>query len=386
MHREAPLSAKNSSETILLALAPGPQNTNQPSAAVRSLSIAPMPRTSEPGKKRSRVKAPSSEVQADSRSHPLHCDDSEQVTTRGIIDRGYYQDGEICGLTFIAGQRGMGKTTEAIRLVERNALAPSFFFDTVGKHVALLPGFVQFSQPGPMLEYLRTNRGRRVRIVYVPRDVQPEEHLIAVLKMVRAFGWMVFCIDEIDTFCGQEWGVKGMPIELYNLVHFGRHFQVSMLCTARDPASLSIGFRSQCAFMRIFRTDEDNYVKYFAGRIGKANAEKLRALQRTYFCFGNRAGAKLRFAAGRAHRYRNYLNFSLNKPEIPCAPRSSLVKLFGAGNTRHSAPAFSGTHRRKRIMKFWHVVIGVAVVFLIINVWASSVLKGVPVVGGYLGQ
>jgi hypothetical protein len=37
-------------------------------------------------------------------------------------------------------------------------------------------------------------------------------------------------------------------------------------------------------------------------------------------------------------------------------------------------------------MKFWHVALGVVVVFLIINVWASSVLKGVPVVGGYLGQ
>jgi hypothetical protein len=205
------------------------------------------------------------------------------VTTRGIID-GEYQDGEICGLTFIAGQRGMGKTTEAIRLVKQ-CTGAVVFFDTVGKHVALLPGFVQFAQPGPLLEYLRANRGRRVRVVYVPRDVQPEEHLIAVCKMVRAFGWMILCIDEIDTFCGQEWGVKGMPIELYNLVHFGRHFQVSMLCTARDPASLSIRFRSQCAFMRIFRTDEDNYVKYFAGRIGKANAEKLRALARTYYLF-----------------------------------------------------------------------------------------------------
>jgi hypothetical protein len=37
-------------------------------------------------------------------------------------------------------------------------------------------------------------------------------------------------------------------------------------------------------------------------------------------------------------------------------------------------------------MKFWHGVIAVVVVFIIINVWASSVLKGVPVVGGYLGQ
>lgn len=223
------------------------------------------------------------------------------TNVRGIFE-GEYQDGEIRGLTFIAGQRDMGKTTEAIRLVKQCTGAVTFF-DTVGRHVPLLPGFVVFSQPGPMLEYLRLNRGRRIRIVYVPRDVQPEQHLIAVCRMVRAFGWMVLCIDEIDAFCGQDWGAKGMPVELYNLVHFGRHFQVSMLCTARDPASLSIRFRSQCAFMRIFRTDEETYIKYFAGRIGKANAAKLPSLPRTYYLF---------WESGRPHA------------EIRGGPRSSL--------------------------------------------------------------
>lgn len=202
---------------------------------------------------------------------------------RGIVD-GEYQDGELRGLTFIAGQRGMGKTTEAIRLVEQCS-GPVVFFDTMGRHASLLHGFKVFSQPGPMKEYMLANRGRRARIVYVPLDVQPLQHLVAVCLMVRAFGSMIFCIDEIDEFCGQEFGARGMPDELYNLCHYGRHFQVSMLCTARDPVSLSKRFRSQCAFMRIFRTDEEAYVKYFAARIGKANAAKLPTLPQTYFLF-----------------------------------------------------------------------------------------------------
>ena len=200
---------------------------------------------------------------------------------RGFID-GEYQDGELRGLTFLAGQRGMGKTTEAIRLVERCG-GPVIFFDTVGRHAALLKGFQVFNQPGPLKEHFRANAGRRVRVVYVPLDEFPEQHMVAVATLVRAFGKMIFCVDEVDTFCGQEWGVKGMPIELYNLAHYGRHYQVSMLCTARDPASLSIRFRSQCEFMRLFRTDEERYVKYFEARIGKANAAKLSMLQKTYF-------------------------------------------------------------------------------------------------------
>ncbi len=200
---------------------------------------------------------------------------------RGFVD-GEYQDGELRGLTFLAGERGMGKTTEAIRLVQQCG-GPVIFFDTVGKHVHLLRGFKEFNQPGPLVEYLKINRGRRVRVVYVPRDEWPEKHLIAVCLAVRAFGNLILCVDEIDSFCGPEWGHKGMPPALYNLAHFGRHYRVSMLCTARDPSTLSIKFRSQCAFMRIFRTSEKRYVKYFEARIGKANAAKLPTLKKTYF-------------------------------------------------------------------------------------------------------
>ena len=35
--------------------------------------------------------------------------------------------------------------------------------------------------------------------------------------------------------------------------------------------------------MRLFRTDEERYVKYFEARIGKANAAKLPTLPKTYF-------------------------------------------------------------------------------------------------------
>jgi hypothetical protein len=215
---------------------------------------------------------------------------------RGFID-GEYQDGELRGLTFLAGERGMGKTTEAIRLVEQ-CTGPVIFFDTVGTHAHLLRGFVRFSQPGPLVEYLRINRGRWVRVVYVPKDEFPEKHVIAICLAARAFGNLILCLDEIDQFCGPEWGQKGMPKELYNLAHFGRHYRVSMLCTARDPATLSIKFRSQCAYMRIFRTSEERYVNYFAARIGKVNAATLPTLQKTYFLLWQAGDLNARICGG----------------------------------------------------------------------------------------
>jgi hypothetical protein len=200
---------------------------------------------------------------------------------RGFID-GEYQDGELRGLTFLAGMRGMGKTTEAIRLVE-GCSGPVVFFDTVNRHSHLLKGFKIFNQPGPLKQFLLANVGRRVRVCYVPLDENDADHVRAVCTLVRAIGNMMFALDEIDQFCGAEWGVKQMPPELYHLAHYGRHCRVSMLCTARDPPSLSKRFRSQCQFMRLFRIDEDDYVKYFARRIGKENASKLPTLEKTYF-------------------------------------------------------------------------------------------------------
>jgi hypothetical protein len=211
---------------------------------------------------------------------------------RSFID-GEWQDGELRGLTFLAGERGMGKTTEMIRLVDQCS-GSVVFFDTVGTHVHLLRGFVEFNQPGELEEYLRANLGRRVRAVYVPRDEFPEQHLIAVCLLVRGFGMelskrfgdrggMILVIDEIDQFCGPKWGDERMPRPLYNLAHFGRHYHTSMACTARDPATLSIKFRSQCAVMRIFRTSEETYVQYFARKIGKHNAAKLPTLKKTFY-------------------------------------------------------------------------------------------------------
>jgi hypothetical protein len=204
--------------------------------------------------------------------------------TRGFID-GEWQDGEVRGRTFIAGEAGMGKTTEMLRLVFQ-CTGAVLFFDTAGTHADRLRarGFITMHQPGTLKDYLLANLGRRVRVVYVPLD-DPDEHMHEVATIVRAlakcFGGMIFAVDEIDMCCGT--GKRGMDPALYYLAQLGRHVHVSMICTARDPATLPIRFRSQCSSMRLFRTNENIYLEYFAKRIGKANAARLQTLQKTYY-------------------------------------------------------------------------------------------------------
>ncbi len=200
---------------------------------------------------------------------------------RGFID-GEYQDGEIRGLIAVFGMRGMGKTTETARLLGQCS-GGVLFFDTTGNHAHVLKGYKSISQPGELKNYLRVNSSRRFRVRYAPQDVHLEEHFLAVCMIVQAFGNMIFAVDEVDTYCGPHHGPSGMPPPLYQLAHVGRHFKVSMVVTARDPASLSIRFRSQCESMRIFRVDEETYIAYLAKRIGKANAALLPTLPKYHF-------------------------------------------------------------------------------------------------------
>lgn len=226
---------------------------------------------------------------------------------RGFID-GEYQDGELRGCTFLAGERGMGKTTEMARLLAQCGGGVAFF-DSTAKHEALLRGYTTVRQPGELKAFLARNAKRRFRLRYVPKlnmfgeaDVDEVAHLRAFCTVVSAYGNMVVGIDEIDLYCGAEWGKRGMPIELYKVAHMGRHFPLAALVTARDPTTLSIHFRTQCATMRLFRQCEDRYVQYFAGRIGKANAARLPHLERFRFLLWQAGTAGVKELGGRRPR------------------------------------------------------------------------------------
>lgn len=207
---------------------------------------------------------------------------------RGFID-GEYQDGELRGCTFLAGKRGMGKTTEMARLLSACG-GGVMFFDPLSKHEGALPGYKLFTEPGRMVEYMRVNRGRRFRVLYQPRSGDLVEHFRAVCGVVRAFGWMVFGIDELDMLCGAKWGPSHMPPEFYHLVHYGRHCRVSMLATARRPMDVARGYTSQCAEMRLFRITEKADLKYFADYIGDADAGRLAGLDKYTYLHWNGDG------------------------------------------------------------------------------------------------
>jgi hypothetical protein len=196
---------------------------------------------------------------------------------RGFID-GEYQDGDLRGITFVAGQRGMGKTTEMARLLSLCA-GGVLFFDSLSRHEDVLPGYVMVHEPGPLKEYLKRNHQKRFRILYQPRAGNMDAHFAAVCVIVKVFGWMILGVDELDMLSGNRFGSIAMSPEFYHLVNYGRHSRLSMIATARDPVQVPRGFTSQCREMRLFRITEDRYVKYFESKIGAVNSNRLYTLK-----------------------------------------------------------------------------------------------------------
>lgn len=208
--------------------------------------------------------------------------------TRGFFD-GEYQDGELRGCCFLAGRRGMGKTTEMCRLLMQ-CTGGALLFDPLSRHETVLRAAVIITQPGELARYLRTNAGRRFRVLYQPRAGDVQAHFRAVCTIVRAVGWMVFGIDELDMMCGAEWGAKRMPPEFSHLVHYGRHCRVSMLATARRPMDVARGFTSQCESMRLFSMQEETDLKYFERYIGEQDARRLPSLPKWRYLYWTGSG------------------------------------------------------------------------------------------------
>jgi hypothetical protein len=197
--------------------------------------------------------------------------------SRGFID-GEYQDGELRGINFLVGRRGYGKTTEMNRLLAQ-CTGGVLFFDALSKHGQVFTGYVVISEPGRLEEYLRVNRGRRFHVMYQPTAGDLDGHFKAVCKIVLAFGWMIFAIDEIDRLCGPRFGSTWMPDELYQLVNYGRHHRVSMIATARRPQGTAASFKAESE-LRIFRLKDGAALDFFKGEIGDENIARVRALDK----------------------------------------------------------------------------------------------------------
>jgi hypothetical protein len=196
----------------------------------------------------------------------------------GSIVSGEYGDGNIRGIVFIAGKRGSGKSFLQLKELERCKLR-RLVFDTLGQY-GTQRGYVVFHNPGPLREYLkqRLHASCAFAILYQPLGGDLNKHFEAVTFLALSYGkngpGLIYAVDEVDKFCSASF----VPQSLKDLINYGRHRKISMICTSRRPAQVARELTSQCAEIRCFRTTEPRDIRYFADIMGDTAANKLPTL------------------------------------------------------------------------------------------------------------
>lgn len=87
-------------------------------------------------------------------------------------------------------------------------------------------------------------------------------------------GWTIV-FDEIDKCCSAHY----IPAGLYDIVQFGRHTRVSLLCGARRPANVHHDITSQANLIITHRISEPRDLKYIADYCGQEVAEMAPKLE-----------------------------------------------------------------------------------------------------------
>lgn len=137
-------------------------------------------------------------------------------------------------------------------------------------------GFVQVHQPEQLIAELEracpvdTTVGD-FKILYTPLGGDGLKHFEAVNRIVRKMTQLVYAVDEVDKHQQPGWA----PPELYELVNYGRHCEVAMIGTARQPAQVSKEYTFGLTEICAFNITEPTQLKYFEAKCGEAAVVEL---------------------------------------------------------------------------------------------------------------
>lgn len=180
-------------------------------------------------------------------------------------------------IVVIVGKKGTGKSTRARELLSarpRRVVIDAMWEHTDGVIVRTFDD---------LAAYVRDKRHARYAVIL--RALAPDEayRTIALATATAPDGstgdpneaplpgaW--YLLDEID-----RWATPtSVPLPVYNLANYGRHFNVSMIVTARRPQRIPMDFRVNADRFLIGRVEEEKDLEYLADRVPWETLERAR--------------------------------------------------------------------------------------------------------------
>jgi len=147
-----------------------------------------------------------------------------------------------------------------------------------------------FRSTKALREFLREHVRLPFKAIYQPVRGDRAAQFEQVCFLAYKVGWLVLAVDEVDSFCtascasvvDQRTLQRACPgaenYALYEIANYSRHKPMAFVFTSRRPAQVAREITSQCSELRIYMTTEEVDLAYFAGVIGRANADRLKTL------------------------------------------------------------------------------------------------------------
>lgn len=166
----------------------------------------------------------------------------------------------------IFGKRGSGKSTLAKRLVskERRLIVVDPLLD--------YPELPHVDHPLDLLRHVR--RRARFRVAYRPSSFKSAREAFPwVCKVASAARDCTLLVDEVSMYTTASWSPEGFE----ELIQYGRHHRVRMVCVSRRPTEVPKDLTGNAARIYVFLSHEPRDVTYFRQFIGP-DAEKILSL------------------------------------------------------------------------------------------------------------
>ena len=177
----------------------------------------------------------------------------------------------------ILGKSGSGKS-ELIRRILRDVDRPTFIIDALSEYRDF---GVHFYSSESLFRFVIDGRPNMTRIYVL--NTQHDDESERFFRFVRWLKNVSVVVDECDMYAGTH----NIDPNLSEIVRYGRHRNISLLCAARRPSEINITIRSQSDSIVSFKQDETSDVKRLAERWG-SEAERVRDLgEYQFIVFGD---------------------------------------------------------------------------------------------------
>lgn len=189
------------------------------------------------------------------------------------------------GISAVIGKRGCGKSCEQRRM--GRTFPRVITFDPLSQYKAE-PGELVVHDPGELDAVTKpSGKARPFRVLYQPRHGSVIENWREVGVIAYARGNLLLCIDEMGMLTEQSKfkvdNDEGRDPILEDIVHYGRHRKIDVICTAQRPTDVARDYTALCSELRCFQTNENRDLTYLRERMGESATKKVTQLPKFVF-------------------------------------------------------------------------------------------------------